>query len=211
MILKTSTISAKTFLIDTAKNRTICKERKEILLKIAKVIAADCLKKGSNNINFIGENNARTSQICQVWAFLASKNFELPINSFSGGIEVTSFHRDTIKILQKSGFQFQLDSFSHHNPKYRISCNNEKATIQVFSKHYDNANNKKPFIPVTTCEKSFNEFTTNTSFTNKYHLPYFDLKTIEGSVNKKEQLVAINEQIACEMYFLFSTIKNRIS
>lgn len=211
MILKTSTISAKTFLIHASKNRTILKERKEVLLKIAEVIAAGCLKKDTININFIGENNAIISQICQVWAFLASKNFELNINSFSGGIEVTSFHRNTIKILQKSGFHFQLDNFSHQNPKYCISYNNEKVTILVFSKHYDNAINKEPFIPITTCEKSFNEFTTNTSFTNKCHLPYLDLKTIEGSVNKNEKLAAINEQITCEMYFLFSTLKNSLS
>ena len=74
MILKASTISAKNFLINASKKKTIFKERKEVLLKIAEEITADFLKRSTININFIGKNNARTSQICQVWAFLASKN-----------------------------------------------------------------------------------------------------------------------------------------
>jgi arsenate reductase (thioredoxin) len=211
MILKISTISAKDFLISASKKSTIFKERKEVLLRIAEGITTNFLKKGTLNISFISKNNARTSQICQVWAFLASKNFQLPISTFSGGIEVTTFYRNTIRVLQKSGFHFQLDNFSHQNPKYSVSFNNEKTTFLVFSKHYDDVINKEPFIAIMTCKKSMNQFITSSSFINEYHLPYFDLKTIDGSVNQEEKYEAINQQIACEMYFLFSTIKNSLS
>ena len=55
MILKASTISAKNFLINASKKKTIFKERKEVLLKIAEEITADFLKRSTININFIGK------------------------------------------------------------------------------------------------------------------------------------------------------------
>lgn len=211
MILNTSNISAKFFFTNTAKKNTIFKERKEVLLDIANAVAEEYKSKKFVNLNFICKHNARSSQLCQAWSFLASLTFNLQINSYSGGSEITSFHRNTIKVLQKCGFNFQLEDFSHQNPKYNISYDDGKKTFLCFSKYFDDATNEEPFIGINISKNLNDQFTNIQGATHTYHLPYFDLKSIDGTANQEQKYAAVNEQIASEIYFLFSTIQNNVS
>ena len=130
----TSTISTEKFFKDAFKNTILSDERKELLLKISEGIAREYTKSNVVNLNFICTHNSRRSQLGQVWGFFAANFFNLNINSFSGGTEVTAFFKNTVKTLQSVGFDFKLENFSHQNPKYSISFKESKKSIFGFSK-----------------------------------------------------------------------------
>ena len=69
--------------------------------------------------------------------FFASHYFDLNISSFSGGTEVTAFHRNTVKTLKDVGFSFDVEEFSHQNPVYQVSFSGTKKYILGFSKTFD--------------------------------------------------------------------------
>ena len=167
-----------------------------------------CLNKGiSTQLNFICTNNSRRSQLGQVWGFFAANYFDLNINSFSGGTEVTAFFRNTVKTLQMVGFSFNLENFSHQNPKYIISFEGTSKYILGYSKRYDNEENKNPFIAITTC----NNADTNCPFIPeallRFHLPFVDPKSSDETDLQDETYLKTNQQIAAEIYYIFSEIK----
>jgi arsenate reductase len=211
MILKASNVSTKNFFLSASKKVSIPTERKLILLKIAESIATVFHKNDTVNLNFICTHNSRRSQLAQVWSFYAAHYFNLNIDAFSGGTEVTAFHRNIVKTLQKAGFHFQLEDFSHQNPKYLISFEGAKKTILGFSKLYSEPINKEPFIAVTTCDDADKNCPFITTAIDRFHLPFVDPKASDGSEKQDETYLKTNHQIASEVYFIFSQIKKNIS
>ena len=210
-MLKTSNISAKNFFINSSKKVIILDERKELLLKIAETIAIIYTKNEFVSLNFICTHNSRRSQLGQVWSFFAAQYFDLNINAFSGGTETTAFHRNTVKTLQKTGFTFQLEDFSHQNPKYVISFNEAKKTILGFSKLFDDIINKEPFVAITTCNNADENCPFIPSASNRFHLPFVDPKASDNSEHQDETYLKTNQKIAGEIYFIFSQVKKLLS
>ena len=204
----TSAISTENFFINAKTKIILSDERKKLLLKISNGILEKYKKDGVVNLNFICTHNSRRSQLGQIWGFFAANYFDLNINSFSGGTEVTSFFRNTVKTLQKVGFSFNLENFSHQNPKYSISFEGTSKSILGYSKRYDNKENKKPFIAITTC----NNADTNCPFipeaSLRFHLPFVDPKSSDETDLQDATYLKTNQQIAAEIYYIFSEIKN---
>tara|TARA_B110001450_G_scaffold5807_1_gene6012 strand:- start:1314 stop:1934 length:621 start_codon:yes stop_codon:yes gene_type:complete len=204
----TSAISTENFFINAKTKIILSDERKKLLLKISNGILEKYKKDGVVNLNFICTHNSRRSQLGQVWGFFAANYFDLNINSFSGGTEVTAFFRNTVKTLQKVGFSFNLENFSHQNPKYSISFEGTSKSILGYSKRYDNKENKKPFIAITTC----NNADTNCPFipeaSLRFHLPFVDPKSSDETDLQDATYLKTNQQIAAEIYYIFSEIKN---
>ena len=206
----TSTISAENFFINASNKITVNEDRKKLLLQISDGIVASYKKEGVVHLNFICTHNSRRSQLGQVWGFFAANYFNLNIHSFSGGTEVTAFFKNTVKTLQKVGFIFELSNFSHQNPTYIISFEGSATSILGFSKRYDHKENLNPFIAITTC----NNADTNCPFipeaTARFHLPFVDPKAADGTDLQDETYLETNQQIASEIYFIFSEIKKAI-
>ena len=205
--MSTSTISTKKFFETSKDEISISDERKILLQKIATEIANEYTKNSVVNLNFICTHNSRRSQLGQVWGFFAANYFNLNINAFSGGTEVTAFYKNTVKTLQSVGFTFDLENFSHENPKYLISFENSKKTILGFSKVFDDAENKQPFIAITTCNNADENCPFIPSASHRFHLPFVDPKHSDGSDKQDETYLATNKQIAAEVYFIFSEVK----
>ncbi len=207
---KTSTISTENFFKEAVNKVIISDERKELLLKISKEIANQYSKEKPVNLNFICTHNSRRSQLGQVWSFFAANYFNLNINAFSGGTEVTAFFTNTVKTLQKVGFTFDVEEFSHRNPVYKISIKDTDKFILGFSKRYDNPINAEPFIAITTC----NNADTNCPFiptaSHRFHLPFVDPKASDNTDLQDETYLKTNQQIAAEVFIIFSEVKNLI-
>ncbi|WP_439131301.1 hypothetical protein [Polaribacter sp.] len=210
-MLKTSITTTKNFFENAFKKSTISEERVKLLLKIAETIAKEYSIHEVVNLNFICTHNSRRSQIGQVWGFYAADYFGLHINSFSGGTEVTSFYRNTVKTLQKVGFLFQVVDFSHQNPTYQIKFNGSKNVILGFSKLYDHPENKEPYMAITTCDSADKNCPFIPSATHRFHLPFVDPKHSDGSDIQEQTYLETNKQIAGEVYFIFSQVKKLIS
>ncbi|QOD61788.1 hypothetical protein H9I45_04895 [Polaribacter haliotis] len=210
-MLSTSRVSTENFFKNAVKNVHITEERKNLLVKISEGIAKEYLKSGVVNLNFICTHNSRRSQLGQVWSFYTAHYFKLNIHSFSGGTEVTAFHRNTVKTLQKAGFDFQVSDFSHQNPKYLISFAGNRKTILGFSKRFDHPENNEPFIAITTCNNADKNCPFIPTAIERFHLPFVDPKASDDTPERKETYLKTNRQIATEIHFIFSFVKKQIS
>jgi arsenate reductase len=209
-MLSTSTISVENFFVNAYKKATISDERKTLLLKISDAIAKEHILNKEVNLNFICTHNSRRSQLGQVWSFYAAHYFKLNINAFSGGTEVTAFYRNTVKTLQKVGFEFQLIDFSHQNPTYQISFKGTKKTVLGFSKFYSDPLNKEPFMAITTCNNADINCPFIPTASHRFHLPFVDPKHSDGSDTQEETYLQTSQQIAGEVYFIFSEVKKLV-
>jgi arsenate reductase len=209
-MLSTSTISVENFFVNAYKKATISDERKTLLLKISDAIAKEHILNKEVNLNFICTHNSRRSQLGQVWGFYAAHYFKLNINAFSGGTEVTAFYKNTVKTLQKVGFEFQLIDFSHQNPTYHISFKGTKKAVLGFSKFYSDAINKEPFMAITTCNNADINCPFIPTASHRFHLPFVDPKHTDGSDIQEETYLQTSQQIAGEIYFIFSEVKKLV-
>tara|TARA_R110001592_G_scaffold24026_3_gene93308 strand:- start:477 stop:1106 length:630 start_codon:yes stop_codon:yes gene_type:complete len=209
-MLSTSTISVENFFVNAYKKATISDERKTLLLKISDAIAKEHTLNKEVNLNFICTHNSRRSQLGQVWSFYAAHYFKLNINAFSGGTEVTAFYRNTVKTLQKVGFEFQLTDFSHQNPTYQISFKGTKKAVLGFSKFYSNPINKEPFMAITTCNNADVNCPFIPTASHRFYLPFVDPKHADGSDIQEETYLQTSQQIAGEVYFIFSEVKKLV-
>jgi arsenate reductase len=209
-MLSTSTISVENFFVNAYKKATISDERKTLLLKISDAIAKEHILNKEVNLNFICTHNSRRSQLGQVWGFYAAHYFKLNINAFSGGTEVTAFYRNTVKTLQKVGFEFQLTDFSHQNPTYQISFKGTNKAVLGFSKLYSNPLNKEPFMAITTCNNADVNCPFIPTASHRFHLPFVDPKHADGSDIQEETYLQTSQQIAGEIYFIFSEVKKLV-
>jgi len=205
-MLKTNTKMVKDFFETSQKNIEIDDNRKELLLKIANKIAVN-YNNNDININFICTHNSRRSQLGQVWSFFAADYFKLPINAFSGGTEVTAFHRNTVKTLTEVGFKFDVDEFSHTNPIYRISFSDDNPSLLGFSKLYNNIENKTPYFVLTTCNNADENCPFIPEAIDRFHVPYIDPKHSDDSAIQDETYLKTSGIIAAQMYYLFNEIK----
>lgn len=207
-MVKTNTTMVKNFFEDSHQNIVIDNERKKLLVKIAKKIAANyVLNKNVANINFICTHNSRRSQLGQVWSFFAANYFKLNINALSGGTEVTAFHRNTVKTLTEVGFKFDIKEFSHTNPTYKISFDENKSSLLGFSKIYDDDENKTPYIVLTTCNNADENCPFIPEAIERFHVPYIDPKHADDTDLQDETYLKTSEIIAAEMFYLFNEVK----
>lgn len=205
--MKAIATSTSIFFNNALKNTEISEERKSLLTSIAHYIVKE--RKGFHKVklNFICTHNSRRSQLAQVWAHYATEHYKLKrIKSYSGGTEVTAFHKNSIAVLQKVGFSFKLFQFSHDNPIYKIYFDGVRKPITGFSKLYDDSVNKKPFIALTTCAAAEANCPFIPEALIKFHLGYTDPKSYDYTEFKEDKYEEINEQIAGELHFLFKTV-----
>ncbi len=210
-MIKTQKLDTKSFFENSKKSILIPDERKHLLKDIAICISTEFNDREKLNLNFICTHNSRRSQLAQVWAFFAIDYFQLRnIYSFSGGTEVTAFHRNTVKCLQKTNFEFNVVDFSHQNPRYLISFDGTKKSILGFSKTYDSDANEFPYIAITTCDSADENCPFIPDAIKRFHLPYKDPKSYDGSDLQMEKYLETSQQIASELYFLFSEVKKGV-
>jgi arsenate reductase len=205
---KTSTTSPENFFTLASKKIQLPELRKKILLEISKSMAKEYIKTNVAHVNFICTHNSRRSQLGQVWAYYAAHYFNLNIHAFSGGTEITAFYRNTLKTLQSVGFDFEVTDFSHDNPKYLISFQGSKNSVVGFSKRFDNALNIEPYIAITTCNNADKNCPFIPSALARFHLPFEDPKASDHSPEQEATYLKTSEQIAAEVFFIFTEVKN---
>lgn len=208
-MVELNNITTKDFYDNAINTLEINTLRQEKLSKIAQKIVEERHKLRKVNLNFICTHNSRRSQLAQVWAHYAIQVHKLKkIKSFSGGTETTAFHRNTIKTLQSTGFNFKLINYSHTNPTYEITNKHLKKTIIGYSKVYDDKFNKTPFFAITTCNSADENCPFIPEAIARFHLPYEDPKKYDNTEQVEEEYLKTNKIIAAEMNFLLEQVKN---
>lgn len=210
-MISTDKIETKKFFEQARNSIVLTDERHDLLMQIADTIVDEYNDREKLHINFICTHNSRRSQMGQVWTFFAIEYFELiNIFSYSGGTEVTALHRNTVKALQKVGFEFNVVDFSHQNPRYLITFKGTNKSILGFSKLYDSDTNKFPYIAITTCNDAHHSCLFFPDAIRRFHLPYIDPKISDDTNFKIERYNEICKQIAGELFIIFEEVKNQI-
>jgi len=198
------------FFKEALEKHPLSEKRKELLHAISEKITAIYTEHQKVHLNFICTHNSRRSQLAQVWSFFAAHYFKLEhIFAFSGGTEATAFHRNTIKTLKEVGFLFHLTDFNHQNPKYLISFKGAKKELLGFSKTFDNKHNNQPYIAITTCDSADKNCPFIPEALHRFHLPFTDPKIGDNTVEEGEIYLKINQQIAGEVFVIFSKLAKK--
>lgn len=210
-MINTKNTSTKIFFEEAKRSLTLSETREQLLFEIADAITDEYLDREKLNLNFICTHNSRRSQFAQVWAFYAVHYFDIPnIQSLSGGTEATAFHRNTVRALQQSGFEFHVENFSHQNPRYLISFEGAEQPLTGFSKTFDDPHNTYPYIAITTCDSADENCPFIPDALERFHLGFEDPKRSDDNDDTKEVYLACCNQIAGELYILFEEVKKQL-
>ena len=189
-------------LITRIDNSTISDQRKELLKPLKEYLSSKIKQKSVVNLNFICTHNSRRSQLSEVWAKIIGDFYGLNINTFSGGIEITSCNERTINSLSRLGFK--IKNLGGENPHYEIKYAHNKTPITLFSKLYDDpANPKTGFAAVMSCSHADENCPFIPGAEKRISLPYEDPKAYDNTADEAKIYDERSIQIATEMKYVF--------
>ena len=128
----------------------ISEARKKEIQPFVDYLRAKLEKEEFIHLNFICTHNSRRSHMAQILGELAAHYFQLPIRTYSGGVEVTSFYPGAVAAFERAGFTSMSKGDS--NPIYFLSYSETKHPTICFSKKYDDPfNPEEKFAAVMVC------------------------------------------------------------
>lgn len=185
---------------------SISLQRKEEMVELQKYIQE---KRDLNlpiRLNFICTHNSRRSQFAQLWAKLAADYYQIPIESYSGGVEVTEFNIRAVKSLERAGLNIKFDG--EMNPNYHFFSNDMEIGLTMFSKLYDDPENpKSEFVAIMTCSHADENCPYIPGAEKRIPLRFDDPKEFDGMDKENEMYDERSKEIATVMFYLFSTIR----
>ncbi len=196
-------------LINTIKKlqvQNIALERKKALQPLIEYIQSK-LETGSEiKLNFICTHNSRRSQLAQIWAKTAASYYDIEIDSYSGGVEVTAFNDRAVEALKKEGFQ--IIKKGDGNPYYSVSFDENIAQLNAFSKTFDDpVNPTSGFAAVMTCSHADENCPFIAGAETRLPIRYDDPKEYDDTPLEASKYDERSLQIANEMFYIFSQVK----
>lgn len=184
-------------------------ERKEVLYPLVAYIQEKVKANQEIRLNFICTHNSRRSHLSQIWA--QTMAFHLKIQNvfcYSGGTEATAMFPKVVETLLNQGFEIQKLSETE-NPVYAVKFDENQHPIICFSKTYfDNFNPKTQFGAIMTCNNADEGCPMVFGAETRFPIKYDDPKAFDGTDQMNEKYTERSVQIASEMYYVFSQIKN---
>ena len=160
-------------------------------------------------LNFICTHNSRRSQFAQIWGETLADYFDLPIECYSGGVEVTEFNILAVQALEQDGFLISKNDFS--NPLYSLRTSPESKPYFAFSKCYDDPSNPQTgFAAVMTCDHADENCPFILGADIRIPLHYEDPKLFDGTVEEAEKYSERSHQIGAELFFCFKEVKAQL-
>ena len=188
--------------------QTISSERKAVLQPLTDFIQSKVSNQQEIRINFICTNNSRRSHLSQVWAQTMANYFNIKnVFCYSGGTEATALFPMVVETLQKSGFQISKIS-QNENPVYSIKYTDNEHPIIGFSKKLDDDfNPKSEFAAIMTCDSANEACPFVPGAEKRIPIMFEDPKAFDNTPLQAQKYLERSEQIASEMYYIFSQIK----
>lgn len=189
-----------------AKSQTIDESRHQVLHQVIHYVQQKVDSNQPIQLNFICTHNSRRSQLSQIWAKTAAVYYQIPLESFSGGVEVTAFNERAVESCKRLGFEVEV-KMAGDNPHYHVSLDGKNATI-LFSKVFDDAiNPQSGFAAVMTCSDADENCPFIPGAEARIPLRYEDPKAFDGTSIEGEKYDERSIQIASEMFYIFEKIK----
>ncbi|TAH13830.1 MAG: protein-tyrosine-phosphatase [Sphingobacteriia bacterium] len=197
-------------LVNAEKNfSSIPNERKDELKKLSTYIQERVTKHQKISLTFICTHNSRRSHFAQVWAQTAAAYYSISnVYCYSGGTETTAFNINAVKALEQSGFVISPITQST-NPHYEVKFAADAPAIDAYSKKYGDAPNpSKDYGAVLTCSQADASCPIVFGADGRFKVPYEDPKLSDGTNQQEKVYQERSLQIATEMMYVFSLIKN---
>lgn len=189
-----------------ARQRSIAEERIPVLAPLIEYIQTRIDRGEPINLHFICTHNSRRSQFSQIWAQTAADYFGIPATCYSGGVEVTAFNERAVESIKRSGFR--VTSKGDNNPEYHISHSANGKPILAFSKLFDDPVNVAGyFAAVMTCSDADEHCPFIPGTEKRIPIRYDDPKEFDGTPQEEAMYDERSLQIASEMFYVFSYIK----
>lgn len=186
----------------------ISEERKKILQPLIDLIQEKVNKNKPIRLNFICTHNSRRSHLSQIWAQTMAYYFNINnVFCYSGGTEATAMFPMIVKTLQNSGFKIEKLS-EGKNPIYSVKYSKNEPAIICFSKTTDhNFNPTSNFIAIMTCSQADKGCPFIFGAEKRIPITYNDPKEFDNTPQQAEKYHERSEQIANEMFYIFSKIQ----
>ena len=189
--------------------KEIANSRKEILEILIKYIIGKIENNKQVNLNFICTHNSRRSQFCQIWSSTASQYYNIPVNCYSGGTEITECNKRVIKSIINNGF-LVTGNDKNKNPEYLVAISANK-TIKLFSKLFKKSiNNDRTFIAVMTCSDADKNCPYIPGAEKRISLKYDDPKKFDNTTLEIKKYEECSYKIASEIFYVFSEVSKKI-
>lgn len=194
--------------LESARSLPISEERKQVLQPLVNYLQHHWQTGNTVYLNCICTHNSRRSQFAQVWAAVAAHHYQMPTQIFSGGVEITACHPNTVASLQRSGLQVtSLESSA--NPRYAVQFAEDAPPLILFSKLYDDASNKAAsFAALMTCSHADENCPFIPGANARIALNYEDPKQFDGSPQEAAGYDERSLQIASEMMYAFQSAQS---
>jgi arsenate reductase len=184
----------------------IQESRLEKLKQIQDYIKSKIHQKEEVNLIFICVQNSRRSHLAQVFAQQAAiqNNFS-NVHCFSGGVEVTRIHPNTIEALKRFGFSI-IQKSEGNNPLFEIDI--EGIKLPLYSKNFEEVTKQlKSFAAIMVCSETETNCPYIPNAEKKILLPYDDPKIADNTSNPTDEYIRVANIIKEEMQYIFSNIK----
>ncbi len=197
------------FFVETLQPESILESRKAILQDLTRYVYVEIAHRGEAQLHFICTHNSRRSQFSQIWAQTAAFYFDLQVQCFSGGVEVTEFNPRAVRTLQSQGFEIR--SSGHQNPVYQVTYGAEGQHLFAFSKLFDDGiNPSNHFAAVMTCGHAEENCPFIPGANNRIALLYEDPKAFDDTPEEAAKYLERSTQIATELFFVFEGVKRLV-
>lgn len=195
--------------IEQLKNLEVNGERTSVLEPLVAYIQGKIDTKQEIRLNFICTHNSRRSHLSQIWAQTMAFHFGVKnMFCYSGGTEATAMFPKVAETLSNQGFQI-LKLSETNNPVYAVKFDENQHPILCFSKAYfDEFNPKSAFGAIMTCNNADEGCPMVFGAESRFPIKYDDPKAFDGTELMNEKYNERSLQIASEMYFVFSKLKN---
>lgn len=186
----------------------IPEERKRELEKLSAYVQQKVDAGAVTKLIFICTHNSRRSHMSQIWAQVAAAYYGIPrVEAYSGGTEATAFNPRAVKAMRASGLDIQVKQ-AGENPIYVVNYAQDAAPLEVWSKKYDDtANPSQEFAAIMTCSHADEHCPFIPGATKRLPIRYNDPKEYDGSPLEEEKYNERARQIAREMLYAFSKVK----
>lgn len=195
--------------IESLQEAGISQERKNTLEVLIGFINKKQKEGLAIRLNFICTHNSRRSHLSQIWAQTMAHHFNVNnVFCYSGGTEATAMFPMVAHVLKKTGFEIRKLS-EGNNPVYGIKFAANEAPVIAFSKAYDDPfNPASDFAAVMTCSQADAGCPVVLGAEQRIAITYEDPKLFDNSPQQEEKYLERSLQIAAEMKYVFSNIKN---
>jgi arsenate reductase (thioredoxin) len=156
---------------------------------------------------FICTHNSRRSHISQIWAQIAAHFYEVPeVRTYSGGTEATAFNPNAVEAMREAGLKIHVAK-GGQNPVYEVHYAKDAPVMRVFSKVFDEGNNPQmDFAAIMTCSHADENCPFIPGASLRIPVTYEDPKVFDGAPQQEQAYKERNQQIAREMFYLFSKV-----